>query len=194
VSAADYAIGLHASSLVADGGTLQIGIGSLGDAIGQALIVRDRHGAEYRRILESLCPDGLAGPRTGRFEQGLYGCSEMFVNGFLKLIEAGIIRREVFGDADAAASSSTRAASHRHRDARTRCARCCEARPHRQRRCGEDVASCSASACCARGARCKTASWCGATAVGNDLDDSRPSTRAVLQAHMLGKRLAAASS
>jgi acyl-CoA hydrolase len=33
VSAADYAIGLHASSLVADGGTLQIGIGSLGDAI-----------------------------------------------------------------------------------------------------------------------------------------------------------------
>ena len=45
VSAADYAIGLHASSLVADGGTLQIGIGSLGDAIAQALIVRDRHGA-----------------------------------------------------------------------------------------------------------------------------------------------------
>jgi acyl-CoA hydrolase len=33
VSAADYAIGLHASSLVVDGGTLQIGIGSLGDAI-----------------------------------------------------------------------------------------------------------------------------------------------------------------
>jgi hypothetical protein len=48
VSTADYAIGLHASSLVADGGTLQIGIGSLGDAIGQALIVRDRHGDEYR--------------------------------------------------------------------------------------------------------------------------------------------------
>lgn len=98
VSLADYAIGLHASSLVADGGTLQIGIGSLGDAIGQALIVRDRHSAEYRRILESLCPDGLAGRDLGRFEQGLYGCSEMFVNGFLKLIEAGIIRREVFGD------------------------------------------------------------------------------------------------
>lgn len=98
VSAADYAIGLHASSLVADGGTLQIGIGSLGDAIGQALIVRDRHGAEYRQILDSLCPDGLAGREFGRFEQGLYGCSEMFVNGFLKLIEAGIIRREVYGD------------------------------------------------------------------------------------------------
>jgi len=98
ISSADYAIGLHASSLVADGGTLQIGIGSLGDAIAQALIVRDRHGDEYRRILESLCPDGLTGRDLGRFDQGLYGCSEMFVNGFLKLIEAGIIRREVFAD------------------------------------------------------------------------------------------------
>ncbi len=98
VSAADYAIGLHASSLVADGGTLQIGIGSLGDAIAQALIVRDRHGDDYRSILEALAPDGLAGRELGRFDQGLYGCSEMFVNGFLKLIEAGIIRREVYGD------------------------------------------------------------------------------------------------
>jgi acyl-CoA hydrolase len=110
VSTADYAIGLHASSLVADGGTLQIGIGSLGDAIAQALIVRDRHGAEYRTILDSLCPDGLGelhggthggsaiARELGRFDRGLYGCSEMFVNGFLKLIEAGIIRREVFAD------------------------------------------------------------------------------------------------
>lgn len=99
VSVADYAIGLHASSLVVDGGTLQIGIGSLGDAIGQALIVRDRHSVEYRRILESLCVDGLEGRDTSRFEQGLYGCSEMFVNAFLKLMEAGIIRREVYDDA-----------------------------------------------------------------------------------------------
>jgi hypothetical protein len=98
VTAADYAIGLHASSFVEDGGTLQIGIGSLGDAIGQSLIVRDRHGAEYRTILETLCPDGLDGRSLGRFDQGLYGCSEMFVNGFLRLIEAGIIRREVFND------------------------------------------------------------------------------------------------
>jgi acyl-CoA hydrolase len=101
VTAADYAIGLHAASLVEDGGTLQIGIGSLGDAIAQALIVRDRHGSEFTRILDSLCPDGIGGIPTrqlGRFDQGLYGCSEMFVNGFLKLIEAGIVRREVFGD------------------------------------------------------------------------------------------------
>ena len=99
VSPADYAIGLHASSLVVDDGTLQIGIGSLGDAIGQALIVRDRHSAEYRHILDSLCPTGLEGRELGRFDAGLYGCSEMFVNAFLRLIEAGIIRREVFDDA-----------------------------------------------------------------------------------------------
>lgn len=99
VSFADYAIGLHASSFVVDGGTLQIGIGSLGDAIAQALIVRDRHGSEYRRILESLTGGDLSGRETGRFDTGLYGCSEMFVNGFLKLIEAGIVRREVYADA-----------------------------------------------------------------------------------------------
>ena len=96
VSTADYAIGLHASSLVVDGGTLQIGIGSLGDAIAQALLVRDHHADEYRRILDSLCPDGLQGRELGRFDRGLYGCSEMFVNGFLQLIDAGILRREVF--------------------------------------------------------------------------------------------------
>jgi acyl-CoA hydrolase len=99
VGAADYAIGLHASSLVVDGGTLQIGIGSLGDAIGQSLMVRDRHNAEYKHILESLCPAGLEGRELGRFDTGLYGCSEMLVNAFLRLIEVGIIRREVYDDA-----------------------------------------------------------------------------------------------
>jgi acyl-CoA hydrolase len=98
VGTADYAIGLHAASLVADGGTLQIGIGALGDAIAQALIVRDKDNAEYRRIMAALCPGGLPGRELGGFEQGLYGCSEMFVNGLLKLIEAGIVRRKVFDD------------------------------------------------------------------------------------------------
>ncbi|EJL86921.1 hypothetical protein PMI15_01260 [Polaromonas sp. CF318] len=99
VGTADYAIGLHAASLVVDGGTLQIGIGALGDAIAQALIVRDRHNDGYRRIMAALCPGDLRGRELGGFEQGLYGCSEMFVNGLLKLIEAGIVRREVFDDA-----------------------------------------------------------------------------------------------
>ncbi|WP_271009504.1 acetyl-CoA hydrolase/transferase C-terminal domain-containing protein [Paucibacter sp. B51] len=106
ISWADYAIGLHASSLVKDGGTLQIGIGSLGDAIAQALIVRDSRNHDYRAILAGLCSGGAAeapdgwqeGRELGRFEQGLYGCSEMFVNGFMRLIDAGLIRRLVFDD------------------------------------------------------------------------------------------------
>ena len=54
VSLADYAAGLHAASLVPDGGTLQIGIGSLGDAVAQALVLRQRHNAEFCRLLTRL--------------------------------------------------------------------------------------------------------------------------------------------
>jgi len=100
---ADYAIGLHASAWVKDGGTLQIGIGSLGDAVAQALIVRQSHNAQYRQILAGLAEGGPAtpaAPEQGLFEQGLYGCSEMFVNGMLRLIDAGLIRRAVFDDLD----------------------------------------------------------------------------------------------
>lgn len=100
ISWADYAIGLHASSLVRDGGTLQIGIGSLGDAVAQGLIVRDRQPEAYRSILAALCPDGMEGRELGGFTQGLYGCSEMFVNGFMRLIDAGLIRRAVYDDLD----------------------------------------------------------------------------------------------
>src|SRR6267378_5979648 len=42
-----YAIGLHAASLVRDGGTLQIGIGQVGDALAQGLIVRHRDNAQF---------------------------------------------------------------------------------------------------------------------------------------------------
>ncbi|MBL8277150.1 MAG: acetyl-CoA hydrolase [Pelomonas sp.] len=96
VSTTDHAIGLHASSLVKDGGTLQIGIGSLGDAIAHALMLRQHRNADYRRLLDAL--GATTGPEHTPFEHGLHGCSEMFVNGFLKLIEAGIVKRRVFGD------------------------------------------------------------------------------------------------
>lgn len=96
VSLRDYAIGLHASAVVKDGGTLQIGIGSLGDAIAYGLLVRENHNEDYRRLLAALGNNGFQ--ELGRFETGLYGCSEMFVNGLLKLLEAGVIRREVYGD------------------------------------------------------------------------------------------------
>lgn len=96
VSPADYAIGLHASSLVRDGGTVQIGIGSLGDAIAHALLLRQQQNATYRELLEQLAANGiLAHQQTAPFTEGLYGCSEMLVNGLLQLLQADIIKRTV---------------------------------------------------------------------------------------------------
>ena len=57
VSLTDYAAGLYAASIVPDGGTLQIGIGSLGDAVVQALILRQSKNAEYCKLLSRLRPD-----------------------------------------------------------------------------------------------------------------------------------------
>jgi acyl-CoA hydrolase len=96
---ADYAAGLHAASMVPDGGTLQIGIGSLGDAVAQALIVRHRAPTDFRALLDRLGPHTASGPvrHTAPFETGLYGCTELFVEGLLDLYRAGILKREVDG-------------------------------------------------------------------------------------------------
>jgi hypothetical protein len=94
-----YAIGLHATGLVRDGGTLQIGIGQVGDALAQGLIVRHRDNAQFHAIMKRLSPglEQLAALETGSFEQGLYGVSEMLFEAFLGLIDAGILKREVDG-------------------------------------------------------------------------------------------------
>ncbi len=94
-----YAIGLHAASLVRDGGTLQIGIGQVGDALAQGLIVRHRDNAQFSAILGRLAPaaDEAPAPQTGSFEKGLYGVSEMLFEAFLGLIDAGVLKREVDG-------------------------------------------------------------------------------------------------
>ena len=93
-----YAIGLHAARLVRDGGTLQIGIGQVGDALAQGLIVRHRDNARFHEIMKRLAPDApVVAENNGPFEQGLYGVSEMLFEAFLGLIDAGILKREVDG-------------------------------------------------------------------------------------------------
>jgi acyl-CoA hydrolase len=93
-----YAIGLHAARLVRDGGTLQIGIGQVGDALAQGLIVRHRDNPRFHEIMKRLAPDApVAAENNGPFEQGLYGVSEMLFEAFLGLIDAGILKREVDG-------------------------------------------------------------------------------------------------
>jgi acyl-CoA hydrolase len=102
VMIADHAIGLQASTLMRDGGTLQIGIGSLGDAIVQSLILRHRDNGAYRSALDSLGTVQQHGEMItrfggiGEFKRGLYGASEMFVDGFWELIKAGVLTREVY--------------------------------------------------------------------------------------------------
>jgi acyl-CoA hydrolase len=99
VALADYAAGLHAASVVPDGGTLQIGIGSLGEAVAQALVLRQRDNGAFRQLLARLGHDPArdAAVEAGTFEAGLYGCSELFVEGMLDLFRAGILKREVDG-------------------------------------------------------------------------------------------------
>jgi hypothetical protein len=99
ISDTRYAIGLHAAGLVRDGGTLQIGIGQVGEALAQGLIVRHRDNGQYHEIMKRLVPgpEHLAALHTGSFEHGLYGVSEMLFAAFLGLIDAGILKREVDG-------------------------------------------------------------------------------------------------
>ena len=109
VSDADHAIGLYASALVRDGGTLQIGIGSLADALCHALVLRHTRNDVYRALLEALSP-GLADSPLVRaaggvepFRLGLYGASEMVNDGFRSLAQAGILSRRVLDDPEAMA-------------------------------------------------------------------------------------------
>lgn len=99
ISDTKYAIGLHAAGLVPDGGTLQIGIGQVGDALAQGLVVRHRDNSQFHAIMQRLAPGTAqrADLQAGPFEQGLYGVSEMLFEAFLGLIEAGILKRDVDG-------------------------------------------------------------------------------------------------
>ncbi|MDO1528524.1 acetyl-CoA hydrolase/transferase C-terminal domain-containing protein [Fulvimonas sp. R45] len=99
VGTAEYALGLHASALVKDGGCLQIGIGALSDALVKSLLLRQQDNPAWREALRLLDPTGathavaahLGG--LGPFSVGLYGASEMVMDGFMHLQRAGILKR-----------------------------------------------------------------------------------------------------
>src|SRR6266568_4313517 len=106
VSTAEYLIALHVSALIRDGGTLQIGIGSLGDAVTYLLKLRHQQNDLYHEILTeagilerfSKIIKQLGG--TDQFEEGLYASSEMLVDGFLELYRSGILKRRVYPNLD----------------------------------------------------------------------------------------------
>jgi acyl-CoA hydrolase len=101
----EHSIALYVSALVRDGGTLQLGIGELGDAIVNALEMRHQRPAVYREVLEGS--GVLARHRrlieseggTAPFERGLYACTEMLADGFIELYRSGILKRRVYPSA-----------------------------------------------------------------------------------------------
>ena len=103
ISGVDHVIGLYASSLVKDGGTLQLGIGELGDAIVYSLQLRHQQNALYKRALNAFGGSQQwaevirdVGDVTAPFEKGLTACTEMFVDGFLDLYRSRILKRRVY--------------------------------------------------------------------------------------------------
>jgi len=101
ISTADHLIALNVGALVKDGGTLQLGIGELGDAIVYALKLRHEQPTEFATLIDTL----HAGRHTHLIERaggltpfarGLYGCTEMLVDGLIDLYRAGILKRRVF--------------------------------------------------------------------------------------------------
>ena len=102
IEPAEHAIGIHAAALLKDGGTLQLGIGSLGDAVAHWLRQRHTANAEFAQAAGVL---GLARWRTlieaegglGTFGEGLFASSEMFTWGMMELIREGVIRRRADG-------------------------------------------------------------------------------------------------
>jgi acyl-CoA hydrolase len=103
VDTVEYLIALHVSALIRDGGTLQIGIGALEDAVTYLLKLRHQQNDLYREVLKEAgllerfgkIIDRLGG--TAPFEEGLYASSEMLVDGFLELYRGGILIRRVYG-------------------------------------------------------------------------------------------------
>jgi len=102
VSSTEYSIAFHVSALIKDGGTFQVGFGSLGDAIIYCLLLRQNGNGTFKRVLTetkilSKFSDIIEYEGgMGRFEKGLYGCSEFIFDGFLDMMDNGIVKRKVY--------------------------------------------------------------------------------------------------
>ena len=100
-----HMVGLYASTLMKDGGTVQVGIGSLGDGFVHSTRLRHADNARYRDTVARLGIEQHCGTiiestgGLGTYAKGLYAGSEMFGDGLLHLYEAGILKRRVYDHA-----------------------------------------------------------------------------------------------
>lgn len=106
VTPADYATGMHVASLISDGGTLQLGIGSFSDAVAHCLRLRHESPEIFIEVLERL-PGGAGSNRraalqteTGPFKKGLYASTELLSDALLSLFEHKLIKRPADGQDD----------------------------------------------------------------------------------------------
>jgi acyl-CoA hydrolase len=102
VTPTDYMIGFHSSSLVKDDGEIQIGIGSLGDALVYALCLRQENNDVYQNFLDRLDITSQTFPvlrdfgSRQVFQTGLFAATEMFVDSFIYLFKSGILKKKVY--------------------------------------------------------------------------------------------------
>jgi acyl-CoA hydrolase len=102
IDPAEHMIGLYASTLIRDGGTLEVGIGSLGDAFVYSTQLRHTDNAAYRRVVDTLGIQQKFGDVISHlggldaFDSGVYAGSEMFSDGLLHLYRSGILKRRVY--------------------------------------------------------------------------------------------------
>jgi acyl-CoA hydrolase len=108
VALTDYAAALHVAALVKDGGTIQLGIGAFSDALTHVLILRHTQNNRFGDMVAALGA-GRLHPKlpieTERFAKGLYGATELFVEGYLALYRAGILKRRAFDDIETQAKA-----------------------------------------------------------------------------------------
>ncbi len=104
VTYADYATGMHVASLIPDGGTLQLGIGSLSDAVAHCLRLRHDSPKIFSAVLDQL-PGGtrskvrkLLPVEDAPFKQGLYASTELLSDAVLALFQHGLIKRPADDD------------------------------------------------------------------------------------------------
>ncbi len=99
---ADHMIGLHASTLIKDDGEIQIGIGSLGDALVYSLCLRQNDNKLYQGLLKDLEIDDAFFPLIKKsgdllpFQKGLFAATEMLCDSFAELYKHKILKKKVF--------------------------------------------------------------------------------------------------
>ncbi|QDK39048.1 acetyl-CoA hydrolase/transferase C-terminal domain-containing protein [Bdellovibrio sp. NC01] len=99
VGLVDHMIGFHASRLLKDDGTLQIGIGSLSDGLVHSTLLRQHNNQVYkeavRRYEELFFKPESIDLYDEPFKVGLYGTSEMLMDGFMHLRKGGVLKRMI---------------------------------------------------------------------------------------------------